>query len=169
LNLKEEILKYYSKYDTVRIARHIDKDEDLFRELIDMYFDAGQQELAKKAAWILRHCVDQHPYLIRPYIKKIVKYLAWEGHHDAIKRNGLAVLESITLPKNVYGSLTQLCFEFITSGKEPVAIKAYSIGILDKIGDEIPEIRHELKLILQELIPYESAGFKARAKRILAK
>jgi len=52
--------------------------------------------------------------------------------------------------------------------KEP-DLKAYSIGILDKIGDEIPEIRQELKLVLQDLMPYESAGFQSRARKVLSK
>ena len=99
----------------------------------------------------------------------LIKYLRKKGLHDAIKRNGLAILQAIAIPKKLYGPVTNICFEFLQNGKEPIAIKAYSMSILDEIGNDIPEIRYELKLIIQDLIPYESAGFKSRARRILAK
>ena len=89
--------------------------------------------------------------------------------HDAIRRNGLKALELSPIAEKYYGQLANVCFRFISSGKEPIAIKAYSIGILDKIGDEIPEIRKELKLVLQDIMPYESAGFQSRARKVLAK
>jgi len=169
LNLKLEILQSHSKYNTVRVANLIGQDADLFRALMDLYFEAKNMDLARRAAWILRHCVDQFPFLIQPYLKKLIRYLGREGHHDAIKRNGLAVLVSSDLPKNLYGPLTNICFEFLLSGKEPIAIKVYSMSIIDKIGNDIPEIRNELKLVIQDLLPYESTGFKSRARRILAK
>lgn len=167
--LKNEILKSHSKYNTVRISQLIDQDDDLFKALINLYFDHKNMDLARKAAWILRHCVEQHPHLLNPFVKKLIKYLGTDGLHNAIKRNGLAVLEKVHVPEDLYGPLANICFEFVVSGKEPVAIKAYSMSILDKIGDKIPEIRHELKLIIQDLIPYESAGFKTRARKILLK
>jgi hypothetical protein len=169
LDLKAEILLSYSKANTERVAKLIDQDEELFRKLIRIYFDMVDIELAKKAAWILSHSIRQYPYLINPYIKKLIKYIDKPGQHDAIKRNGLKALELTTIPEKHYGPLADICFRFVMSGKEPIAIKAYSIGILDKIGDEIPEIRQELKLVLQDLMPYESAGFQSRARKVLSK
>lgn len=169
LDLKAEILLSYSKANTERIAKLIDQDEKLFRKLMGIYFDLADIELAKKAAWILSHSIRQYPQLINPYIKKLIKYIDKPGQHDAIKRNGLKALELTTIPEKHYGPLADICFRIVTSGKEPIAIKAYSIGILDKIGDEIPEIRQELKLVLQDLMPYESAGFQSRARKVLSK
>jgi hypothetical protein len=151
------------------VANLIGQDTGLFQELISIYFDAKNMDLARRAAWVLRHSTDQHPYLINPYLKKLVKYIAKEGHHDAIKRNGLAILQGISIPKKIYGQLTNICFELLQNGKESIAVKAYAMTILDNIGKDIPEIRHELKLVIQELLPYESAGFKSRARRILSK
>jgi hypothetical protein len=153
----------------MRVTRLIGHDEDLFKILTDFYFNIENQGMARKAAWILRYSVDLHPYLVRPYLKKIVRYISQEGLHDAIKRNGLAILDSVPIPEKLYGQLTNTCFDFLQSGKEPIAVKAYSMSILDKIGNDIPEIRHELKLIIKELMPYESTGFKSRARKILAK
>jgi hypothetical protein len=170
LSIKSEILKSYSRQNTVRVAESIGHDKSLFNELMTIYFDGKHDmDLARKAAWVLRYCSDYNPHLIDPYIKKLVKYIGKKGHHDAIKRNGLAVLQETSIPEKLYGPIANTCFKFLQSSKEPIAIKAYSMSILDKIGDDIPEIRHELKLIIQELMPYESAGFKSRARKILSK
>ena len=168
-DLKSEILLSYSKANTVRVAELIDRDEDLFRKLIKIYSDTKNLDLAKRAAWVLGHSVRIHPYLINPHIKKLIKLLSEPSQHDPIKRNGLKALELTSIPEKHYGKIADMCFRFISSGKEAIAIKAYSIGILDKIGDEIPEIRQELKIILQDLMPYESAGFQSRARKVFSK
>jgi hypothetical protein len=168
LNLEKEILQAHSKHNVVRVAKLIDQDKRLFESLTRIYFDQSRQDLARKAAWVLRQCVEQYPHMILPYQRKLVSYIGKEGHHDAIKRNGLAILEFIPISEKLYGPLINICFKFLMNGKEPVAIKAYSMSILDKISRDIPEIRQELKLVLQELLPYESIGFKTRAKKILS-
>lgn len=168
-DLKAAISRTCSKNDVIELARIIHRDEYLFNRLTRVYFDNEHPELAKKAAWILSCCVELHPEMIQPYLKKLVDCIALPGQHDAIKRNGLKILESVPIPFTLFGKIADQCFKCIKSGKEPVAIKAYSIGILDKISKEIPEIREELKIILQDLLPFESAGFRVRAKRVLSK
>lgn len=169
LNIIEEITKSHSKREVMAMVRKIDRDENLFKMIMEVYFDEKNPVAACKAAWILRHAADRHPAMIRPYLKDLVKYLRNENHHVAVKRNGLGILQSIDIPESLFGPLSDLCFNFMNSNKEPVAVKVYSMIILDKIGNQIPEIRHELKLILQDLLPYGSSGFIARARKILAK
>ena len=168
-DLIEEILLSYSKANTIRVAELIGRDADLFRKLFKIYSDSKDRDLVKRAAWVLGHSVRIHPYLINPHIKKLIKLLNQPSQHDAIKRNGLKALELTSIPEKYYGKIADACFRFITSQKEAIAIKAYSIGILDKIGDEIPEIRQELKLVLRDLLPYESAGVQSRARKVLSK
>ena len=168
-DIKAEILLSYSKANTVRVAELIDRDENLFRKLFRIYADMNDLDLAKRAAWVLGHSIRLHPYLINPHINKLIKLISEPSQHDAIKRNGLKALELTSIPEKHYGKIADMCFKIISSGKEAIAIKAYSIGILDKIGEDIPEIRQELKLILQDLMPYESAGFQSRARKVLSK
>ena len=168
-DIKAEILLSYSKANTMRVAELIDRDEDLFRKLFNIYADMNDLDLAKRAAWVLGHSIRLHPYLINPHINKLIKLICQPSQHDAIKRNGLKALELTSIPEKHYGKIADMCFRIISSGKEAIAIKAYSIGILDKIGEDLPEIRQELKLILQDLMPYESAGFQSRARKVLSK
>jgi hypothetical protein len=59
------------------------------------------------------------------------------------------------------------CFEYITSENETVAVKVFSMTILANLSKVYPEIKPELKLILEEHWDQKTAGFKSRAKKIL--
>ena len=61
-----------------------------------------------------------------------------------------------------------LCFSFIQSHDEPVAIKAFSLTILERLLPLYPDIKNELLLIIEERWEHETAAFRSRAKRILS-
>ncbi len=60
-----------------------------------------------------------------------------------------------------------LCFEYIASPTEAVAVKAFSLSILQNLSKHYPEIRQEIVLIINERCPYETAAFRVRAKKVL--
>ena len=62
-----------------------------------------------------------------------------------------------------------ICFEYINSPDEAVAIKAFALTVLDNLSKQYPEIKAELKTIIENRWDYESAAFKSRAKKILQK
>jgi hypothetical protein len=61
------------------------------------------------------------------------------------------------------------CFELIAEHTTPVAIKAFSLTVLDQLAASYPEIKPELKLIIEERWEHETAAFRSRAKKILKK
>jgi hypothetical protein len=61
------------------------------------------------------------------------------------------------------------CFEFIAGNDTPIAVKAFSLTILENLSASYPDIKPELKLIIEERWQYETAAFHSRAKKILKK
>ena len=61
------------------------------------------------------------------------------------------------------------CFAFIESNTTPVAIKAFSLTILFNLSKVYPEIKNEVKLIIEERCNFETAAFITRGKMILKK
>ena len=59
------------------------------------------------------------------------------------------------------------CFEYIHSPDEAVAVKAFALTVLENLSKQYPEIKSELKTIIEDRWDYESAAFKSRAKKIL--
>jgi hypothetical protein len=58
-------------------------------------------------------------------------------------------------------------FSIFFLATEAIAIKAFSIAVLQKLAKLYPEIINEIKLIIQERWDYETPAFKARAKKLL--
>ena len=60
-----------------------------------------------------------------------------------------------------------ICFNYIQSNDIAVAIKAFSLTVLQNLSKDYPEILHELKTIIDERWEHETMAFKSRAKKIL--
>jgi hypothetical protein len=58
----------------------------------------------------------------------------------------------------------ELCFQYLASPSVAVAIKAFSLTVLNNLSKKYPEIISEIKLLIEEQLPHQSAAFKSRAK-----
>ena len=62
-----------------------------------------------------------------------------------------------------------ICFNFTLSNETAVAIKVFSLTILQNLSKSYPEIISEIKLIIEERWEHETVAFRARAGKILKK
>ena len=167
MTLRDEILTEHSKNNVLRISRIIGNNKVLIKELINLTL-GEDKDIARKAAWILRYNQSDYPAEYIPYISKMIDHLRQNDIHVAVKRNFLAILRISDIPRKNEGDLLDICFNFILSGKETVAVKAFSIDIIYRIGKREPSIMNELRLILEDQLPYGSAGIKSKAKKIIS-
>ncbi len=61
----------------------------------------------------------------------------------------------------------EICFKYLESHDEAVAIKAFSLTVLGRLAKKYPEIISEIKLLIEEQLPHQSAAFKSRAKKFM--
>ena len=165
MNLEKEILEANFRDQAVAIARIIEVDKNLFAQLMRLYF-SKEPRTCQRAAWIVSHCADHNNDLLIPYIKKMIKNL-FEDIGDATKRNTVRVLQFLEIPKHLWGETIEICFRYL-NGNEAVAIKVFSMTILYNLSREVPEITTELKIAIEDQLPFGSAGFKSRGNKILA-
>ena len=166
MNLKSEILKADSKEDIVFIANKVKDDKEMFAELMALFF-SKEARTTYRYAWVVSHCVDMNPSLATPYLSKMVKNL-YKDVGDATKRSSVRILQFADIPKKLWGETIEICFRFLMS-KEATVIKIFSMTVLYNLSLKIPEISNELKVLIEDQLPYGSAGFKNRGKKILAK
>jgi hypothetical protein len=166
MDLRKEILKTHSKAQTDKIINYVGNKPDRFKALLNVYL-AGPYRVTQRASWPLSYCVQNYPELLKPHFKTVIDFLKKPDVHDAVKRNTIRLLQYVHIPKRFYGSVADLCFNALQNKKEPVAIKAFSITVLGKLVDNEPDLKNELKLILEEQLPYASPAFKVRAMRFL--
>ncbi|MEI9956637.1 MAG: hypothetical protein WDM90_10135 [Ferruginibacter sp.] len=87
--------------------------------------------------------------------------------HDAVKRNSVRLLQDIPIPKKYQGEIMDICFKYLASPTEAVAVKAFSLTVLHQLSKQYPEIIPEIKLLIEEQLPHQTAAFKSRAKSFL--
>ncbi len=104
-----------------------------------------------------------------PWLSVLVANLRQSDLHDAIKRNTINIFEPLDFPAELDGDLADLCFGYLADPKEPIAIRCGSMTVLEKICRRVPELKSELRLLLEEHLEHGSAGFKSRAKTVLKK
>lgn len=165
MNLRQEILKEHSKAQCDKIVNWIGASQQKFDELFELFLN-DEYRVTQRAAWPLSYAVIQHPEFIKKNFAKLIDNLKEPNLHDAIKRNSVRLLQEVNIPKKFHGEVMAICFGFVESPTEAVAIKTFSLTVLSNLSKQYPEILPEIKLLVQEQWPHQTAAFKSRAKNL---
>jgi hypothetical protein len=166
MNIEHTLMKAHSKVQCDKVVRYVGNDKKRFAELMQLFFK-GEYRVTQRAGWPMSYCVKNHPALIQPYFKKMLAKMHTPGVHDAVKRNIVRLLQYVDIPEKFRGEVMNTCFELIAANDTAIAIKAFSLTILQNMSKDYPEILPELKLIIEERWPHETAAFRSRAKKII--
>jgi hypothetical protein len=168
MNIESALRLEHSKSQCDKIVRFIGARKDRFAELMKLFF-GGESRITQRAAWPMSYCVRNHPSLVTPYFKRLLDLLEIAHGHPAAKRNIVRLLQNVEIPKRYQGRIMSICFRFIDSAEEAVAVKAFSLTILENLCGQYPEIFPEIKTIIERRWEQESPAFRSRAKRIIKK
>jgi hypothetical protein len=165
MNIKTALLKEHSKKQCELIVKWVGNDQKKFDELFDLFLN-DEYRVVQRAGWPISYCVEKHPNLIQKNFSKLLRNLNKKGLHDAVKRNSIRLLQYVNIPQKFHGQVMDICFQYISSPSEAVAVKAFSITVLENLARQYPEILNELKLVIEERWDYETVAFKTRAKKL---
>lgn len=163
MNLVEMISQEHSKKQCNKIVEWVGDDQDRFNELFNFFLNA-EYWIAQRAAWPVSYSVINHSVLMKDNFEKLIENVKKPGIHDAIKRNTVRLLQVVNIPEKYEGVVMEICFQYLESLAEAVAIKAFSITVLGNLAKKYPEIIPEIKLIIEEQLPHQTAAFRSRAK-----
>ncbi|WP_152266792.1 hypothetical protein [Agriterribacter humi] len=166
MKLRDAILKEHSKDQCSKIVTYISNHQQRFDELARLFLH-DEYCVAQRAAWPLSYCVAAHPHLVKKHLKKIILNLKKPGIHNAVKRNTMRLLQDIDIPQRIQGDVLDICFTYVADPKEAVAVKAFSLAILSRFTQQYPEIIPEIKLLIDDQLPHQTAAFASRAKKLL--
>jgi hypothetical protein len=77
------------------------------------------------------------------------------------------MLQFIEIPKSLHGEVANTCFDYLHDRKEAIAVRAFSMTVLANIAKTSPDLKRELILLLEDILPYGSAGLVSRARNTL--
>ncbi|MCQ2959832.1 MAG: hypothetical protein MJ198_06560 [Bacteroidales bacterium] len=119
------------------------------------------------ASWILNHYIDKHPDALEKHLNEAVDLL------PKITRTGflrLVLRFFIVTPQwNIenLGLLFDFNLNLLTNMTMPAGVKANAMSVIERITEIEPELKEEFLLVIEEILPYLSAGGLSRAKKIL--
>jgi len=145
-------------------GRVIGSSPDKYVELVNLAL-SKDMPACWRAAWVMDHLSELHPPLPEIHIKRL-----WDNIHDqpnGVKRSTLRMLVRYEIPEEQQGVATDLCLDWLVKESVPVAIKVFSMEILLNITREYPELKEEFIAILEDQMPHNSAGYKARAVKVI--
>lgn len=166
MNLRETILAEHSKSQTTKIIRWIGSDQKRFDELFRIFLN-DEYRVVQRAAWSLSYCAILHPALIQKHFSALLKNLGRPGLHDAVKRNSIRLLQHVNIPVKFHGQVMNYCFDYLNAPQEKVAVKAFSLTVLQNLARLYPDIRQELKTIIEDRWEQETPAFRSRASKII--
>src|SRR5688572_10826985 len=153
MNIKVALLKEHSKKQCNKIVKWVGDDQKRFDQLVDLFLN-DEYRVVQRAGWPLSTIVIAHPNLVKKHLKNIVACCTKEGMHGAVKRNIVRFLQYVDIPANLQGEVMDICFRFVESPVEAVAVKAFSLTVLSRLAIEHPAIIPEIKLLIEEQLPH---------------
>ena len=166
MNLLKLIGSGFSKAHCNQVVRYVGSDSSRFADLMQVLLN-GPYRNTQRAAWPLSYIVQQSPELIKPWLGKLLRLTAREDAPVALKRNVVRLLQYVEIPKAQRGRVATLCFSMLTNHKETIAVRVFSMTVLANICQHHPELKAELRSIIEDELPYGSAGFRSRGAKLL--
>lgn len=166
MKLRQEILQEHSKAQCDKIVQWVGNSQQRFNELFSLFIN-DEYRVVQRAAWPVSYCVIAHPEFMNANFGKLLKNLHKPNLHDSVKRNSIRLLQHINIPEKHQGDVMNICFKYLESPAEAVAIKAFSLTVLSNLAKRYPEIIPEVKILIEDQLPHQTAAFKVRAKAFL--
>ncbi len=165
MDIKSLLESNHTRKDAIAIKDYITSNPSAISDLMALFFSDSIQ-LSQRSSWALLFIGLESPWIIKPYLSKMVDLLP-TANHDAQIRNTIRIFEEIEIPEDLEGPLFEHCFNYLMDHKRPTAIRAFSLHVLEKIAHRHPELKHELieEITLQK--DHGTVGFKNRAKKVL--
>jgi len=168
MNFKDQLLAELSKRNTDYIASVIDREEKLFKEMMDLVF-ANEEYISGRACWVIETLWLKYPEMINPYINDIIDFLP-KSKYDNQKRHLSKILSTRNLKELDevrLGVLIDRCFTWLEDPVYPTAVKMHSMQIIYNYVKIEPILATELIAIIENQFEDGTPGFKNRGEKIL--
>lgn len=164
MDIREQLLQEHSKENTHLIADYIGKNNKRYQELWELVRD-GEPPLPQRGSWVLT----QLPVSDR-HVSEMITALENPGNHDAVKRHLLKILSMADIPEDHAAALFDRCLDWLSDPATAVAVKVYCMDIATTIALPYPELREELKVIIEDQMKHrKTMGILSRGRKMLKK
>ena len=154
-----------SRLNAEIVLDKVEEDPDKFGELWKMTVE-DTYPLSMRASRVIWLLALKHPYFVEPYVPQIIDCLQ-DIRTEGVKRNFLNILSVVPVPAEYTGILFDMCLNWVDNTAESIGVRANAMSALYSISNAEPDLKPELIAILESMIPADSAGIEARARKLL--
>lgn len=166
MNFQGLLEKSHSKKTTDLIVDTVISDPSNMEELMSIFLGSSYR-LTQRSAWTMSNIAIKHPHLLDKWLPELIDRMDAPDQHIAVTRNIIRAFQFMDFPEEYEGIILDKCFKLLNDGTQPIAIKAFTMTVIYNLSKKYPDIQPELKLSIEQLLPYGSAGIKSRGKKIL--
>lgn len=164
MNFETRILERFPNNAIHEIYNEVIDNPLLLNELFMLIYHENLT-VAWRTAWILEKIQLQRPALFLSKTEELIEALPYFKHQGS-RRSVLKILENTDFSE-IPVTLINLCFDWLLSPKETIAVRALCIKILQKVCRQEPDFVPELRLCLSELSAEKSSGMRASIRNAL--
>ena len=167
MDLKEALLKEHSLVQATKISSWALESKSNLKQLMQAFF--GKEKISvQRASWAASKAYDVKPEWFDVYLPQLITCLE-KPIHGSVRRNSLRMMQTMQIPEEYQSKLIDTLFGLLSDPKEESAVKAFAMTVAYNLVKQYPELGQELKIIIEDQLPYATPSFKSRAKRIINK
>lgn len=167
MNIRTLLQKDNSKANIAAITQWVGTSAERMQQLVDIFLN-DEYRVVQVAAHAIGQVGEEHPELLLTHIDRFVERLQEDALPIAVKRNIVRALQYIDIPEHLHGDVMNTCFNFLADPNEAIAVRVFSMTVLDNLSKSYPEIRQELVAIIEDQLEQGcTPAFRARARKVL--
>lgn len=168
IEIIEKLKKSQEKIVVDELIQYIGHNPERLKELVDCFLQEDMRT-SQVASWPLGKISNSQPDLFRPYHRPLIDALVQKQRHNAIRRNVVRIYQFIEIPEEFEAEIFDICVKFISNANEPIAVKAFSIRVCERIIEKYPELANELIQIIKASINGWGSALENRGNKFLKK
>ncbi len=135
---------------------------------MDCFFSPDWR-LGQRAALPVGYIAESQSELLFPYLEALLQCLDQPNTHNALRRNAVRTLQYFHLPEQVHSLALNTCFALLNKPDEAIAVRVFGMTVLANLCEQLPELAPEVRLTIEKYMPYGSAGYRSRGRKLIHK
>lgn len=166
-DLRSLLLAEMSRRNTDFIRDIVLSNKALFDELFKLTL-LNKEPISRRAMWVVDVASEDEPEILLPYINDLINALPG-FYHDGLKRHTLRILSRYDLSMEEFLPILDLCFKYMRSEKESVAVRYQAMHLLYKMSVKEPGLKHEMISTIELQMYDGSSGLRNQCLKLRKK
>ncbi len=145
----------------------LEQKPELFNDMLSLCMES-KYPMAMRAARVIQFYCDKFPETILNHIDYVIP-LFIKTNVDGVKRSIMKIfidrIDVNLIPD--LGLVLSKCYDWLLSDKEPIAVRVYSLELINKIALSEPDLFLELKIVIEQMDFDNYPSLRYRTQRIL--